>query len=298
MILAIIDLGTNTFNLLVYDTEKQVYLENRKVAVHLGKGGLKAGMLMPDSVERGIACIKEHLKLAAQHGAEECHAFACSAVRSAKNRDEFVEEVFQKTGLKVKVLSGEEEAEWIFKGVKLAIPIGEKPVLVMDIGGGSTELIVGNAAGVQWLKSYDLGVSRLLELFSPTDPLSEKDEDDIRSHIRHCWNDIPKLPPIDLIGSSGSFDTLAALYLGSKNIEMDSTNGLRLPLESLAEICETLRTFDETQRRRMPGMDLSRVHHIHLSAILLEEIRRKVEVQSITVSNFALKEGAVEAFVV
>ena len=298
MIVALIDLGTNTFNLLVYNAASKEYLVNQKVPVHLGRGGLKEGILTSESMMRGLDAIKNHLKTANEHGAEVCHAFACSAVRSAKNKDEFVGLVKRETGIEIRVLTGEEEAEWIFRGVCLAVPVAKSPVMVMDIGGGSTELIIGNEDGIQWLESYNLGVSRLLENFSPQDPLSLTDITSIRNHIETAWNAIPMMDvSLELIGSSGSFDTLAALYLASNNIHKESTNGLNMPVEDMRSLCARLLQSTEAERHAMPGMDLSRVHHIHLSALLIEVLLDKMDVSRITVSNFALKEGAVDFLV-
>ncbi|TVQ76815.1 MAG: hypothetical protein EA358_08265 [Flavobacteriales bacterium] len=289
---AVIDLGTNTFNLLIADADTHAILVNQKMPVHLGRGGLKERRLTEESMLRGLDVLRLYKGICADHQVDEIRAVACSAVRSAENKQVFVDLVKSELDIHVEVLSGEVEAEYIYRGIHHAVKI-DSDTLIMDIGGGSTELIMCDSQSVQWLASYDFGVSRLLEVYGPSDPLSAEDIERIRVDIERSWRvierrDIPRV----LVGSSGSFDTLAGLYLKQQG---GGYNGLEIPLDSIRGICGDLLRSTEVERREMPGMDLSRTPHIHLSALLVLVILDLFSIERVVLSQFALKEGVLFA---
>ncbi|MCC6689956.1 MAG: phosphatase, partial [Bacteroidia bacterium] len=162
MLVAVIDLGTNTFNLLIAEllaAGKYRILYNTKLPVKLGKGGINKNQLLPDAMERGINALNDYKNIIAQYNVAKTYAFATSAMREATNSNEFIKRIHE-LGISVDVISGDREAELIYKGVRLAIDIGEQHVVVMDIGGGSTEFIIANNKQILWKKSFLLGVSR------------------------------------------------------------------------------------------------------------------------------------------
>jgi exopolyphosphatase / guanosine-5'-triphosphate,3'-diphosphate pyrophosphatase len=285
---AVIDLGTNTFNLLIVDVLSGEVLHNQKMPVHLGRGGLKDRILREDSIQRGIIVLRDYLDICRKTGVVDIRAVACSAVRSAENKQAFVNAVHSELGLDVEVLSGIQEAEYIYRGINHAVKI-ESQTLVMDIGGGSTELIMCDESGVNWLESYDLGVSRILEVYEPSDPITYSQIENIRNDIKKQWENIPNRDvPHILIGSSGSFDTMAGLYLQEQGA---GYNGLEIPLEHMQHIAKVLLASTEQERRNMRGMDISRIPHIHLSGLLVQIILEIFNIERILLSQFALKEG-------
>ena len=153
--IAIIDLGTNTFNLLICDkkddTQKTIF--KNKIAVKLGEGGIDKSMIADAPYQRGIKALETHLDNIKKYKVDKVRAFATSAIRSTKNGAEFVNEVFEKAGFKrLRVIDGDKEAELIYQGVKKVIQFNSNYKLIMDIGGGSTEFIIANSEGILWKK--------------------------------------------------------------------------------------------------------------------------------------------------
>jgi exopolyphosphatase/guanosine-5'-triphosphate,3'-diphosphate pyrophosphatase len=187
MTIAIIDLGTNTFNLLVAQSNgsgKYNIIHESKYPVKLGEGGLTKKIITPAAWQRGIDAIEKHMQTAKGLSAEKFFAFATSATRDASNGKEFVAEIYNRFGLKIEVIDGSREATLIYKGVRQAIDLGDECDLILDIGGGSNEIILANSKEIFWLKSFDLGVSRLMQLFNPSDPITNEQIATIESHIQ------------------------------------------------------------------------------------------------------------------
>ena len=224
---AIVDLGTNTFNLLVRSDDGTVHI-NTKIPVKLGEGGITEGFIAPQAFERGLAALENYANLLKEQPVDEAWAFATAAIREASNGAEFVAAAKERSGFQVNVISGEQEAAFIAAGVRKAVPLNDYPVLIMDIGGGSTEFVICNATDVFWLKSYPLGVSRLLQTFRPADPMLPREKQEIENFLDEAledlWQAAEKWNPRTLVGSSGSFDTLgemAAMAHGKREDFLD-----------------------------------------------------------------------------
>lgn len=297
MRIAIIDMGTNTFNLLIKDTEEGTTLYNQKIHVKLGSKGITEGKIAEDAFNRGVDAMITHRSVAADYNADLILAFATSAVRSASNGDDFVEAVREATQIEVEVIGGMREAELIFKGVQQAVEIGEDPVLIMDIGGGSTEFILGNKHQVFWANSYELGVTRLLDMFKPSDPITPEEATVIRKHIRLQLGDLleayRQYPAKMIIGSSGSFDTI---------YDVIACNANRPPLQSgqisgsfdegeLRIVLNDLIGATVKERLEMPGMLEMRAEMIHLAGIQIALVLDLLNIEKIRLSTYALKEG-------
>ncbi|NVK05140.1 MAG: phosphatase [Flavobacteriia bacterium] len=297
MRIAIADLGTNTFNLLIRDSESGEVIYNNKIPVKLGSKGITSGKIAPDAFERGLEAMISHKSTASDYHANVILAFATSAVRSASNGQEFVDAVFEATQIKVEIIGGMREAELIFKGVQQAVDIGEEPVLIMDIGGGSTEFILGNKHEVFWANSYELGVTRLLDYFSPNNPIKPAEAMAVRQHVESMLGDLlhayKEHPARMLIGSSGSFDTLydvlalrhnrAPLQLGQISGSFDEGE-LRILINDLIGA-----TTEE--RLQMPGMLEMRAEMIHLAGIQIALVLDLLSIDKIRLSTYSLKEG-------
>jgi exopolyphosphatase / guanosine-5'-triphosphate,3'-diphosphate pyrophosphatase len=217
---AILDLGTNTFNLLIIDSgpgDSNKILLSRKEPVKLGEDGITKGKISEKAFERGIAAIENHMKYIKDHRVHQTHAFATSAIRSADNGLEFVRTVYQKFNIGIQIISGDKEAELVYHGVKQVVDMGDRKHLILDIGGGSNELIIADGHTIFWKKSFPLGMARILEQFRPSDPIKEDEILALENHFSksmQCFLEaaLEHRPDI-IVGSSGSFDTFRALLM-------------------------------------------------------------------------------------
>lgn len=298
MKIAIIDLGTNTFNLLIFDASANKILSSTKIAVKLGEGGINNNFIEEAPFLRGLQALRDHLETAKQFKADTLYAFATSAIRSATNGADFVQQAAQ-LGIHVNVIDGATEAELIFKGVKQAIKIPEVPYLVMDIGGGSTEFILAKGTETLWKKSYLLGCSRLLEKFTPSDPIAADEinmledyfDEQLEDLVEVCRAHTPRL----LVGSSGSFDTLAQMcalrFKTSALSETDTT--YTFDLYEYMQMAQLMIKSDIEERLNTPGMIPMRADMIVIACLQINFIVKRLGIKSLSLSTYALKEGVI-----
>ncbi len=300
MLVAIIDLGTNTFNLLIAkllpsNAYKIIY--TNKLSVKLGKGGINKNQLLPDAMERGINALMVYKKVIEQHKIEKTFAFGTSAIREAVNADEFIKKA-EESGIDISILSGDEEAELIYKGVQLALTIGDKPALVMDIGGGSTEFIIADSDQIFWKQSFLLGVTRLLEKFTPTDPITTGEifriEEYLREELKPLIQVLRKFPVSELIGSSGSFDSFAEIIAHRFHVEniLKDKTAYVFDLKEVDIIFDELIRSSKEQRLATNGLIEMRVDMIVMAVLLTRFVLSELKLSEMRLSAYALKEGA------
>jgi exopolyphosphatase/guanosine-5'-triphosphate,3'-diphosphate pyrophosphatase len=295
--IAVLDLGTNTFNLLIRDLDKQVTLSNTKIAVKLGKGGLSQNIIAPDAFERGLAAIAAHVATAKNFGVKKLFAFATSAIRSTTNGLEFSAAVAAQSGVQINIIDGKKEAAFIYEGVATSGALtGTSNALIMDIGGGSTEFILVADNQPIWFESYPLGASRIMENIQPSDPVSlvdiQKIETLLEAQLPALLQQLKNQPPLALIGSSGSFDTLYDLIAAKQNQPLLTTETtVTFDLEALRSLSEELLTSDIHYRLNMPGMVEMRADMIPISAIFIQWLLRQHHFKNLHLSTYALKEG-------
>ncbi|HBS87296.1 MAG: hypothetical protein A2W91_03680 [Bacteroidetes bacterium GWF2_38_335] len=302
MKIAVIDLGTNTFNLLVAELNDNKAFDivfRHKIPVKLGQGGINQGLLMPDAIERGINAIEEHLAFLKKYHPDKLFAYATSAIRSASNKDLFISELFERFNLNVTLISGDEEAELIYHGVRNAVKLSEEKVLIIDIGGGSIEFIIANNSTIFWKKSYKIGIARLIEKFRPSDPISDWEISMIEQYFSNELNDFfdecEKHPLKTLIGSSGSFDSFVHMIKCESDIPISKENepSFSLPRGSFEKLYEKLILSTVSERIKMPGLEAMRVEMIVVAALLVKFITKNTGIQNIIQSDFSLKEGTI-----
>jgi exopolyphosphatase/guanosine-5'-triphosphate,3'-diphosphate pyrophosphatase len=298
MIIAILDLGTNTFNLLIAEKGKDglpVFIYKKELPVEIGKGGIHKGYIKADATERAIKALHLHRKTIAEYGIEDLYAFATSAVRDASNGKEFVERIRIETGIEIKIVSGDEEAEWIYRGVKYASVLGEETSVIMDIGGGSTEFIIANQHQIFWKKSYPLGVTRLYEIFFPSDPMSKEKQAEVEKYITGMSADMfeaaTKYKPVVLIGSSGSFDSFAQILICRSGANHEAENGFDFSMNKFDELYKDLLASTLEERLKMKGLIQMRAPMFVYSVILTKLVLDKLSIKSMRLSHYALKEG-------
>lgn len=299
MRVAVIDMGTNTFNLLVTEVSGETQyqtLHNSKCFVKLGEGGIDKKIIAPDAWERGLKAIESHMNTISTFNVDKVFAFATSATRDAENGAGFVDEILKRYNLKVNVIGGEQEASLIYQGVKQAVDLGDNVNLILDIGGGSNELILCNADQVFWKHSFNLGVQRLLNQFRPSNPIKPEEivrvEQFLEQELQLLFAAVQKYNPQRLVGSSGSFDTYRSLLVHSGKLPLNKDKTIEIPLSPYKELHKTLIKSTKEERIAMPGMELIRVDFIVLASIFTNFIIEKLNIKSIHQSNYALKEGA------
>ncbi|WP_304236162.1 phosphatase [Jiulongibacter sediminis] len=294
---AIIDLGTNTFHLLIVNDSNEA-ISKTSIAAKLGMGGIQQGIITPEGTQRGINVLKEFRNIIDQYAIPEnrIFAFGTSALRSASNRNEVIEAFKKEVNINVEVISGDREAELIYKGVSQALKV-EKNSVIVDIGGGSVEFIICNAKGLLWKQSFEIGGQRLMDMFFPTDPIPNssvsKMDDYFREKLLPLANACHQYSPEVLIGSSGSFDTLNNIYHFETTGKGTPENkvGFDYPLEAFIKAYEQFLTKKRAERMAIPGMVELRVDMIVVASCLIRYLIQNFNLREIKISKYAMKEG-------
>ncbi len=337
---AILDLGTNTFNLLIIETGTgniRNILLSRKEPVKLGENGITQGKISDKAFERGLAAIEKHVKYIKDYRADHINAYATSAIRSAGNGLEFVRVVYERFNIGIQVIPGDKEAELIYHGVKQAVDMGNTKHLILDIGGGSNELIIADGKEIYWKESFPLGMARLLEQFRPSDPVTATEilafEAHFEQSLRSFLDAAAEHKPSILIGSSGTFDTFRAMLaaMGSdgkgdpglvrspgqgagkrqclesniRSLQYKHTSDdeecdppfFNIDIEEFKRLHKRLLESDAPGRLRMEGMDPMRVEMIVIAAIFVNFIVRRLDIRTMIQSGYSLKEGAVSEII-
>ncbi len=297
---AVIDLGTNTFNLLVAkknDESSFSILHSSKIAVMLAKGLNNKRELKPDAITRGLNAIQKFHQVCKEFNAEKIYAFATSAIRSAKNGNVFVNTVKERFNIDVSIIEGEREAELIYFGVRRAVEINRK-VLVLDIGGGSNEFIIADKRQIYWKKSYPMGVAYMLEKFKPSDPLSIEEIEIITNFfegkLADLFIEVNKHQVDTLIGASGTFESFAAMLREEKRFESEvgmESQAISIDMQDFEELSWRLLNSTVKERKKMAGLEALRLDFIVLATMFVKFVLDKAKIQNFIQSNFALKEG-------
>ncbi|RYG22173.1 MAG: exopolyphosphatase [Chitinophagaceae bacterium] len=291
MKIAIIDLGTNTFHLLIAETGEQepkiLYKTNKPV--RLGEDITKANLIIPTAFERGIECLKEFKETIDQFGVEKVKAIATSGVRSAKNGQDFVNAAKLEAGIRIEIINGDEEANYIYNGVKWSGAISETS-LIMDIGGGSTEFILCTPQHLIWKKSYNIGAARLMQGFFKSDPISENDQSAIERHLNEQLSELISIceihQPRVLIGSAGAFETFDTMINGEGAVKTT-----KISYEAYRKLSSVLINANHQERKQMNGLIPLRVDMIVMATLLTNFVLEKLAIKNITLSTYDLKMG-------
>jgi exopolyphosphatase/guanosine-5'-triphosphate,3'-diphosphate pyrophosphatase len=297
MRVAVIDCGTNTFNLLIADFQGKEYdiIHSSKVAVKIGKGGINNCQILPDAMDRAMKALIHHRMTINEFGADKILVFATSAVRSADNGNEFIERARAEADLDVTVISGEREAELIYEGVKHSGSLTNETCLIMDIGGGSCEFIICNQEKAFDRFSFEIGVSRLIDKFNPSDPMTEAEAISMRTYLDHTlvslFEKTAKYNPQYLVGSSGTFDTFTDLLLAAQGHVGKKPNEFSYTVNDFNEIHDKILMSTLEERLKIPGMAAFRAEMITASVIAVKSITDHYKFLQIKSSAFSLKEG-------
>jgi len=300
--IAILDFGTNTFNLLITEVSKENklnVLHTAKEAVKLGEGGITRKIITEEAFKRGISAIEKHLVRVKEFNVSKVYAFATSAIRDASNGKSFIAAVKERFDIYVLIIEGEREAEMIYRGVRLSLQMDEKPVLILDIGGGSNEFIIANHKEIFWKQSFNLGMARLLETFNPSNPISPQEINTLikylKTELKELFSAVAEFKPVMLVGASGSFETVSAMLqhrFPGKYTQTHSTFREIFPEDFLA-LHEVLLKSTIEERKIMQGMEPVRVEMIVLASIFIKVTLEECRLEKILQSDYALKEGVI-----
>lgn len=306
---AVIDLGTNTFHLMVVEQTtdgaiKTLFRES--LPAKIGKAGINQGLITEEGISRALGVLGYFREQLDKFGVspEEVVAIGTSAIRVATNQAEFIDRVRQATGIRVQVITGDQEAEYIYHGVRAsgALQDTDKTYLIMDIGGGSVEFIIGSHDRIFWKQSFEIGGQRLMERFMTgppdrADPISptaiRRLNDYFQEQLLPLTNAIHQYVPTILVGSSGSFDTLVDMWFMHEKEHWPPAEQatFQLPYTEFYRAYEQLLTRNHDERMAIPGMIELRVDMIVVAVCLIDYILRSFQLTQIRTSTYSLKEG-------
>jgi exopolyphosphatase / guanosine-5'-triphosphate,3'-diphosphate pyrophosphatase len=305
-VLAAIDVGTNSIHMVVVQIDPSLpsfkIIAAEKDTVRLGEHCQETGRLTPEAMGRSLSALKRCQELARGMNVEEILAVATSAVREAPNGREFLAQVEAELGLKIDLISGEEEARRIYLGVLSALEFNNQPHVIIDIGGGSTEIILGDGGEPRYLSSTKVGAVRLTEQFVHTDPISHSEyqhlrdyvrgmlewpTDSVRSHLRP--GEVPRL-----IGTSGTIESLITIFAWNKTgFAPTALGGYEMSLADLQALTQKLRKLNYDQRSQILGMSERRAEIILSGAVILQEAMDLLGLKTLDTCNRALREGMI-----
>ncbi|MDC4226878.1 MAG: Ppx/GppA phosphatase family protein [Candidatus Manganitrophus sp.] len=295
-VLAGIDIGTNTFRLLVAEMDSARSLReicSAKEITRLGEGFSTKKAFLPAAIDRSVAALKQFKEVLQKYRVDDLIVVGTSAVREAENRDDFLKAVKQQTGFDVQVISGEEEALCTFLGVNLVLQNVAEPMLVIDIGGGSTEFIGAEGDAPNFLLSTELGVVHLTEKYLKSDPPAPEELKQLRLAIDKVIKPIGyHFPPKGLFaGTAGSITTLAAIDQKMTVYDPQRVNRYPLSRAAIERIFKELSMMPMEQRRQTLGLEKGREDIILAGSLILLAVMELFGYDPVYVSDYGLREG-------
>lgn len=294
--IAVIDLGTNTFNLLIVDKLDANFVEvfGTKVGVGLGLGGINDNFIREDAIERAVETLLNYKMICTEYQVADIIAYGTSAIRNAKNQAEFTQRIEREIGIEIRVISGQREAELIYNGVTIGLAV-ENPFLIMDIGGGSTEFIIGDKYQLIQSGSFEIGAARIYQAFQFSDPFTIQDCQEIETYLENGVGDFFDNLTIDqLVGASGSFETFYELLADTS---YPSGQYVTLELDALNQQLEKIIFSTIEERERDQRIIPIRKKMAPIAAVKIRWIIRKLSIQTILISPYSLKEGVISELI-
>jgi len=293
------DLGTNTFHLVIAEGTVHDYQEiiHYHEAVKLGEGGINKGYIIPEAFERGLNTMQKFQEQIGNHEVQTVRAIATSALRSASNGTDFINQVKSKAGINIEIINGEQEAGFIYEGVKISGCLSAKNSLIMDIGGGSVEFIFGNADQIIWKQSFEIGAARLMDLFHRTDPIPPASIEALdlylEDHLSDLFTAVANYEVDTLIGSSGAFETFAELTEIEKGHSFNLKTTKNYSFDHKDLLIETNKLVQSTHQQRAANKSIIpvRVDMIVVASLLTRFIIQKLSITNVLMCSNSLKEG-------
>jgi exopolyphosphatase/guanosine-5'-triphosphate,3'-diphosphate pyrophosphatase len=303
---AVIDVGTNSVKLLVAEVSGSRIrpLLERSEQTRLGQGFYETHTLLPEAISQTADAVGRYTLLAQAHGAETVRVVATSAARDAVNKAELIDALQHASSLKVEVISGEQEAEWVFRGVTSDPKLHGRKLLILDVGGGSTEFILGEEEHHSFRQSFDLGSVRLFEKLRPGDPPNPQDLAKCRKWLADFFNEhiAPRLehvltegnaPDIQLVGTGGTTTILARMQHRMTDFDRDKIEGIVITCEQVKEWMTRLWSLSLDERKKIVGLPQKRADIIPMGVAIYEAVMDHFGLGSVYVSTRGLRFGAV-----
>jgi exopolyphosphatase/guanosine-5'-triphosphate,3'-diphosphate pyrophosphatase len=300
MRIAAIDIGTNSIHMIVVNVRPDLSFEvidREKDMIRLGAGGLDGRSLTATAMSAALQTLTKFKRLAETHKVDEIVAAATSATREAENGGDFIAEVDRQIGIRIRVISGTEEARLIHLAAGYGVDVGGNTAVVIDIGGGSVEVTLGTATQLALGKSFKVGVIRLTERFVKSDPLSAHDERRLVKHLNEemgaYLSQVATRKFERVIGTSGTILSLGAMALAEGGERPEDLRNRRVPAKALHRLRKQLTTFNIEERLAMPAMDPRRADLSVAGSVLLDTIVRRLGADQFVLCDLALREGLV-----
>jgi exopolyphosphatase/guanosine-5'-triphosphate,3'-diphosphate pyrophosphatase len=304
---AVIDIGTNSVKLLVADVSGRdiVPIEESAEQTRLGRGFYETHILQPDVIKATATAVAEFAKQARELGAATVRVFATSAARDAKNPQDLLAAVKQTSGLDIEIISGEEEADWAFRGVTSDPQLAREPILLLDVGGGSTEFILGQGEHKHFRQSFPLGAVRLMEMWPHSDPPKPAELNGTRLWLRDflAQRVVPQLElalarersqgKLLLVGTGGSASVLAGMETGLSKFDRRQIEDTRLSFACVRHWVEHLWSLPLTERREIPGLPRKRADVMLTGAAIYEAVMEQLHFTELRVTTRGLRFAAV-----
>ncbi len=303
MRIAVIDLGTNTFNLLVAESGRGRHIEvlyRNEIGVKIGQGGINRKIITEGAFQRGMAAVTRQMETARQYHPDKIVVVATSGIRSADNGSAFIEKVHQDLNVPVEVVSGHQEAGLIYRGVRQSVNLGEQPALIIDIGGGSNECIIASEHHILWKQSFDIGMARVLEKFQPSDPITQAEIEKIRDYYHHGLADLRwayhQYQPGMFVGCAGTFESIRSVLSAEGLLDHDLADQpcIKIPHRHFLQLHHKLIRSTSEERQNIKGLELFRVDMIVLASIFVNFIMEKFGFEQFVQSSYAIKEGVAD----
>ncbi len=298
--IAAIDLGTNSFHAIfvdIYSDGSFRTLDKHKEMVQLAKGGL-GKRLTEGAFKRGLTALSNIKRLAESYECEQVLAYATSAIREAENGGEFIQKSIDDLGIKINAIPGRVEAELIGLAVRHGVKMTDKPMLIADIGGGSVEFILGNKKKFFFTASKKIGVSRMTEIFKPSDPITQNEIRELENHYEEQLRDVAQAfaqhRTDTIIGSSGTMENIALMITNRKDQSTEVTlNEVEFSAQEFNDFYTDFIKLNRQGRQKISGLDTKRVSFINTGVVLLHSLIRKFGIKTIKISSQALREGII-----
>jgi exopolyphosphatase / guanosine-5'-triphosphate,3'-diphosphate pyrophosphatase len=299
--IAAIDIGTNSIHMVIADAtvgEAFAVLDREREVVQVGRGSFHDGRLRGDAMRGTAAALRRFVLLARRHAVDRILCTATAAVREARNGGDFLRLARHESGISPRVIPNEEEGRLIHLAVQAALQLDSRPALIVDIGGGSAQLVHVRGSELLRVVGVPLGALRLTETRFEHDPPSERELETLRRHVRKqlraALETLGEPAPEVVYGSSGSIHALAGLtHWAEHGRGLAQINGHVLELSALAELTRRLERMPHEERQALPGIDAARAEIIVPGAIVLEQVLRLADARSITLSDYGVREGLV-----
>jgi len=297
---AVMDLGTNTFHLLIAEPDAENFfkeVQHEYVGVKLGEGGINEGTIKPEAYQRGLDTLISFQNIIEQQNVNKVMAIATSALRSASNGQQFINDVKSRTGIPIETISGDTEAGYIYQGVRASGCLTNATSLIIDIGGGSVEFILANRHEIFYKQSFEIGAARLMAKFHRTDPIAPDEVLELHRYLDD------KLMPLfaalvnhqisNLIGSSGAFETFAELIELHKGhtFNLKDNKIYNFKEEDLLQNTNQIIHANHNERAATKGIIPVRVDMIVVASLITQYIMKKLELNNVVMSAYSLKEG-------